>query len=331
MAVVGIIANPTSGKDIRRLVGQALVVSNQEKVNIVKRCLIGLRSSGVDSVLIMPDRFGIGMRAIDDLKPIFSDAGKMVTILDMAVSDSAQDSILAAEMMRDLRVDVIITLGGDGTVRVAAKGSGSIAMLPLSTGTNNVLPTFTEGTIAGMAAGKFAQLPVEKRSGLINRQKKIEIYLNQELLDIALVDVVILSGAHVGSRAIWETDNLLQIAVTRAAVNLMGFSNILAQFSEVSPFESFGLMADIVDRDTENNGPITAAIGPGMTKNVFLSGVKKMLPGEKYPIHGKGPYVVALDGEREFVVNEKDDVFLILSTEGPYFLNVQKTMTCRWK
>ncbi|MDP2990426.1 MAG: ATP-NAD kinase, partial [Kiritimatiellota bacterium] len=68
MRKIGIIANPTSGKDIRRLVGQALVVGNREKVNIVKRVLIGAHAAGAHEVMIMPDRYGIGNQSIHDLK-----------------------------------------------------------------------------------------------------------------------------------------------------------------------------------------------------------------------------------------------------------------------
>ena len=42
MATVGIIANPASGKDIRRLVAHASVFDNNEKINIVRRVLLGL-------------------------------------------------------------------------------------------------------------------------------------------------------------------------------------------------------------------------------------------------------------------------------------------------
>jgi predicted polyphosphate/ATP-dependent NAD kinase len=40
--LVGIIANPASGKDIRRLVSHATVVNNNEKVSIVRRLLLAL-------------------------------------------------------------------------------------------------------------------------------------------------------------------------------------------------------------------------------------------------------------------------------------------------
>ena len=42
MSSVGIIANPLAGKDIRRLVSQANVVSNQDKANTLRRVFAGL-------------------------------------------------------------------------------------------------------------------------------------------------------------------------------------------------------------------------------------------------------------------------------------------------
>ncbi|MDA8212194.1 MAG: ATP-NAD kinase, partial [Clostridia bacterium] len=51
MSTVGIIANPASGKDIRRLVAHATVVDNIEKVNLVRRILLGLQAVGVKQVL----------------------------------------------------------------------------------------------------------------------------------------------------------------------------------------------------------------------------------------------------------------------------------------
>ncbi|HEY8875633.1 MAG TPA: hypothetical protein VIM32_03140 [Desulfosporosinus sp.] len=50
--IAGIIANPASGKDIRRLVAHATVFDNQEKVNLIRRILLGLQadrgSNGLD-------------------------------------------------------------------------------------------------------------------------------------------------------------------------------------------------------------------------------------------------------------------------------------------
>ena len=68
MNTVGIIANPASGKDIRRLVAHGTTFDNDEKVNIVRRVLLGLEAVGVEHVWIMPDSFGIGQKALDRLQ-----------------------------------------------------------------------------------------------------------------------------------------------------------------------------------------------------------------------------------------------------------------------
>ena len=171
MRKIGIIANPTSGKDIRRLVSQALVVGNREKVNIVKRVLIGAYAAGTREVTIMPDRYGIGNQSVHDRKTLYPQVVSGVNILDMPLDDSGLDLTTAGQLMREWGADCIITLGGDGTVRVAAKGAGEIPLIPISTGTNNVIPEFIEGTIAGLAAGYFSNLPEEKRKTLLISKK----------------------------------------------------------------------------------------------------------------------------------------------------------------
>ncbi len=70
MSKVGIIANPASGKDIRRLVAYGSVFDNQEKVNIVRRALMGLKAVGIEEVLCMPDYYNIVTRALDGLHPL---------------------------------------------------------------------------------------------------------------------------------------------------------------------------------------------------------------------------------------------------------------------
>ena len=50
MSVVGIIANPSAGKDIRRLVAHGRVVSNQEKSNILRRVFAGIASTNTKKI-----------------------------------------------------------------------------------------------------------------------------------------------------------------------------------------------------------------------------------------------------------------------------------------
>jgi len=66
--LVGIIANPASGRDIRRLVAHGTVFDNNEKTAIVRRVLLGLEAVGIRRVAYMPEHdFGILPRAITGL------------------------------------------------------------------------------------------------------------------------------------------------------------------------------------------------------------------------------------------------------------------------
>ena len=57
--VAGIVANPASGRDIRRLTSTASVFPTAEKANMVVRLLGAFGRFGVDRVLMMPDITGI--------------------------------------------------------------------------------------------------------------------------------------------------------------------------------------------------------------------------------------------------------------------------------
>lgn len=98
----------------------------------------------------MPDRFGIGLKALDNL-PLQIEA----TLLDMPAWFTPDDSRRAAQLLAERGVGCIVTLGGDGTNRLVAKGCGEAPLMPISTGTNNVFPMMIEATTAGLAAGEW--------------------------------------------------------------------------------------------------------------------------------------------------------------------------------
>ena len=67
-AIVGVVANPLSGRDIRRLVTQASVFPTAEKANMIQRMLTALAAVGVHRVLLSTDLGGISaavFRAIE--------------------------------------------------------------------------------------------------------------------------------------------------------------------------------------------------------------------------------------------------------------------------
>ena len=64
---IGVIANPVSARDIRRIIANASNLQIVDRVNIVLRVLAAAGSCGVRSVLMMPDKGGI--RALLDAQP----------------------------------------------------------------------------------------------------------------------------------------------------------------------------------------------------------------------------------------------------------------------
>src|SRR5205085_8005850 len=220
--LVGIIANPASGRDIRRLVAHGTVFDNNEKAAIVRRVLLGLEAVGIQRVVYMPEHdFGILPRALNELHG-HSLLQHTAAPLEMPVLGTSADSTRAAQLLAEMGAGCIITLGGDGTNRAVAKGCGTVPLVPISTGTNNVFPAFLEGTIAGMAAGLVAS----GRAGnaALRRAPWLEVHVNGVATDYALVDVVASSLPFVGSRAIWDLSTVGEVVLAQVKPATIGLS-----------------------------------------------------------------------------------------------------------
>ena len=311
MVVVGIIANPAAGKDIRRLVARASVFDNNEKVSILRRVLLGLDAVGVEEAVIMPDYFGLGARAVEDVDLHFR-----LGFLDMPLSFTDADSVLAAALMRDRGVRCIVTLGGDGTNWAVAKGSGSVPLVPISTGTNNVFPQMVEGTIAGLAAGVVAR-GVADGPGIVRGTPRLEVVERGEVLDIALVDAVVYAEQFVGSRAIWDETKVLQIVTTGAEPATIGFSAVGANLTAGRVGEGQGLAIEV----GEGGRSVLAPIAPGLIRRVAVSSCRALSPGEEVPVR-RGRGVLALDGERELVIRPGRRLQIRLSPAGPRVVDI---------
>jgi predicted polyphosphate/ATP-dependent NAD kinase len=185
MSLVGIIANPASGKDIRRVVARGLTVPDHEKINIVRRMLVGIAALGVRSIRWMPDAAGLVERAADGLA-----LGDDARALDLPITESPDDTTRAAEAFRERGAGCILVLGGDGTCRAAAKGAGDVPLLPVSTGTNNAFPQFVEGTLAGLAAAVVARGGTDgaMRAGLVTQVPCLRVLRELEPIGAAQID-----------------------------------------------------------------------------------------------------------------------------------------------
>ncbi len=311
MSSVGIIANPASGRDIRRLVAHGSVFDNNEKANIVRRVLLGLDAIGVDDVLLMPDGFGIGRRALKHIKLHLNAA-----FLDMPARFDQTDSTRAAQAMRAAGVGCIVTLGGDGTNRVVAKGCGDVPLVPISTGTNNVFPVMIEGTIAGLAAGLVAAGLVDVDQ-VVQQALRLEVCRDDRVVDIALVDVAVYDELFVASRAIWDMSKVRAVVLARAEPGNIGLSSIGGNLRAGPANSRPGLFL----RMGEDGQPVLAAVAPGLVQQVRIAEHRLMSPGDRVPVTDR-PSILALDGEREVQVHTSDEFFIRLSTNGPRVVDV---------
>jgi len=324
MTMVGIIANSASGKDIRRLVAHAFFIGNREKANIVRRMLLGLSEAGVSDVRVMPDKFGIGLQAIDDLRRGSPEVVAGVSILDMDFIGAGIDTIRAARMLREMGAGCIITIGGDGTARLAAKETYHVPLLPVSTGTNNVLPQFVEGTIAGLAAGIIAQENEAGKQELCFRSKRLEVQIDGRTVDDALVDVAAVASTFIGSRAVWESEQIRQVAVTRASPATIGLSTIVGMVRPISTRDPYGAIANIGQDGSVMT--IMAPIGPGLFARLALREINVLKPDQLYPLTAERPLMLALDGERELQVKPGEDAAICLRMDGPWIVDVDRVL-----
>jgi predicted polyphosphate/ATP-dependent NAD kinase len=314
VGVVGIIANPAAGKDIRRLVAHASTFDNLEKVNIVRRVLLGLAATGVEHVLFMPDPFGIVSRALHHLE-----GAPPTDPLDLDVSGTESDSTCAAAMLRARGVGCIVTLGGDGTNRAVARGCGDVPLVAISTGTNNVFPKLMEGTIAGLAAGVVASgrlAPSERAQPSLC----LEIVRDGTPVDLALIDVAVSTDRFVGARAVWDVDTLRTVITTRAACDVIGLSAIGGFVSGMRLDPREGLLLELGAGGQRTLVPVA----PGLVAEVGVAAHRRLQIGDAVPILAPG--MVALDGERTLALQPGVKVQVVLSEHGPCVVDVRAAL-----
>ncbi|NLC73271.1 MAG: ATP-NAD kinase [Ruminococcaceae bacterium] len=324
MASIGIIANPASGKDIRRLVSYATTIDNNEKVNICKRIVLAAQALGVNEIFFMPDTFMIGYAVLDSLESDRVLCSK-ISVLDFEIEAGLADTVRSAKLMEELKVGCIIVLGGDGTSRAAAKSICTTPMISVSTGTNNVYPTMMEGTVVGMAAAAVALM--EDPYSCCIHDKRLEISINGFLRDIALIDGVLSDDLFAGAKAIWDPCSLRFIAVSRCHPATIGFSSVAGAINVVEDTDDYGFAVTLNSGISKSSDRIVRApIAAGVIAPVVVSNAERLDLDKPYEFEIIRPGMIALDGERELRVNPGDIVSINVSRNGPYRVNTRKAL-----
>jgi len=325
-ATVGVIANPYSSRDIRRLISSASSMQTVERANIVERIVTTLGAYEVENIYMMPDKSGISATLIRSLKRQRNYKNiniPEIEFLDMPITSTAEDSETAARLMKELNVSAIVILGGDGTHRVVAKEIGDIPMASISTGTNNAFPRFYEATLVGMALGLYTK-GIVAAENILNRNKAMHILINGEINDLALVDVAITNDQWIGARALWNMENLKELYLSFCEPAAIGMSSIGGLLNPVSRFEPCGLK--IVTGSPDGCFQyVRCPIAPGLFEEIGINASTTIKLDVPYEIESSQG-VIALDGEREIEFSKTDNVLLELKNDGPVTIDIHQAI-----
>ncbi len=313
MSIFGIVANPASGKDVRRLVARASVFDNQEKQAIVGRVIVGAKAAGAVECAYLDDANGIVAGAIRD------SSGLTAKPVDATRMRSALDTISAARALKEAGCAVVITLGGDGTNRAFCLGWPDAPLIPISTGTNNVFPRLVEATIAGAAAGLIASGKVALKE-VAEQRKIIRVAVSEQRSDLALIDAVLSRERFVGARALLAPELLDTALLTCAEPAAVGITAIGGLLRPVSQTEDHGLLLKF--------GPggdrIQAPIAPGLYKPAEVAQCRLVRFDEEISVAGPG--VLAFDGERDRVLAPGVTAKLRVERSGPHVVIIERAL-----
>ncbi|WP_255621958.1 NAD(+)/NADH kinase [Pseudonocardia sp. DSM 110487] len=322
-SAVGIVANPMSGRDIRRLVAQASVFPNAEKTNMALRLIAAAGATGVGRVLMSTDGMGVAagvLRARDKRRPGAARWPELEFVELDAISGTAEDTRVLVRRMVAAGASVIVLLGGDGTVRAAAAASGDAALLPLSTGTNNAFPEMWEATVAGTAAGLVAtgRVPLADAS---YRAKALHVVAGATH-ELALVDACVSTVTHVGSRALWQPATLRELYCAFAEPHAIGLSSVAGLLHPVSRTAPGGVVVRLAEDSTQT---VLAPIAPGVVAPIGVRYAGPLAAGRPHPVELERG-TVAVDGEREIEFGPSTPVTVTLAPDGPRVLDVRTVL-----
>ncbi|MCY4451647.1 MAG: NAD(+)/NADH kinase [Immundisolibacterales bacterium] len=331
---VGLVANPFSARDIRRVIANAASLQITDRANIVLRVLACLGACGVSEVLAMPERGGIRAhveRGIERARNTGDERFAPVRHLDFPVTGTVEDTRRAVRAMVAEGVSAIVVLGGDGTHRAVAMDCGRIPIACVSTGTNNAFPDHREPTVTGLATGLAVtgQVPPEVAYAA---NKRLLVSINETEHHPALVDVALVAERVVGARALWRPESLRELYVTFADPSVIGLSAIAGFLDPVGRREPEGVMVDIAPLPADASRPDTSPavridvpIAPGWLRTIGVRSWSRLAPGaSRVPRLRAG--MIALDGEREVGFGEDDDVRIVLEPDAVRTVDVEACM-----
>ena len=315
---VGLVVNPAAGRDIRRLTGGASVNDNYAKRRTGECVVAGLELiTDPVTALVMPDRASLGQR----IAAAFEDDDRPVRVLEQSVSGTAEDTRRAAARFAEV-ADAVVVLGGDGTTRDVATAIGTVPVVAVSTGTNNVVPTPMDGTVAGAAAALLATGAVDPTATTVNHgtvRATIESGGETETM-IGLATMGVLDRSFVGTRAILDASEFVGAAVSRAFPTEIGLSGVAGGLLPTRPDDPGGVGLRFGPLEACDRR-VRAITVPGVVSELGIDEGRRLEASDPFAFEVERGVVTA-DGEREREVSDATVTFEVRD-EGPRVVDVE--------
>jgi hypothetical protein len=332
---VGILVNPMSGRDVRRLAAHASNMTHETKRDIVARIAAGADGFGATDLHVVRDPFRIAAQALEHM-PLSA----RVHVVENPVTNTALDTERSVRAFMDAGCQVIVSVGGDGTNRAIVRAltrarpeGRDVMLIALSTGTNNVFPAMEEPTIAGMVAalaaqGAFTGTDVHRRAKVLHVSGDRASEKAHEVPDVGLIDAVLLRRDHVGNLLPFDPERIDRIVLTRAEPKAVGMSPIGGLIEPVGEEDDYGLLVELAPLASAREGDrvFRAPLSPGLVKTVAVRSVTAIPFGVAVPMPGPG--VLALDGDRDHKLVRNHALYVEIRRDGPLVIDLDRAM--RW-
>jgi len=313
---VGILANPLSGRDVRRLAARASTTTVEIKRDQVARVAIGAVAGGAKQLSVLREPFRISVSAVENLG-----LEAEISVLDVGAELAAVDTERAALCLREAGCGALVVLGGDGTQRVVARAWSDAPLVPLSTGTNNVFPVSVEATAAGAAAGLVAsgRVPLD---AVARPVKAVHVEIEGEAPDLALVDAALLADDTVGDLMPFDPRKLRALVLARAEPTAVGTSPIGGLVLPCGEHDDFAVEVRCPGEDGGDapGRTLLAPVSPGLYRPVRVRDVRRL--ALDVPVEVTGPGVLAFDGDRERTLAPGQRARLRVARDGPRCIDV---------
>lgn len=311
---VGIIVNPMSGRDVRRVAARASTMSHHDKQQQVTRLVLGALEHGASRILLANEPFRINERAIENLPE-----RDRVELLEFPLTHTSADTATITRGMWDKGCRTFIVIGGDGTNRIVAATRPDAVILPVSTGTNNVFPFMVDGSVAGAAAGLIASGRLDYRE-VCQRCKQVHIDAGAGA-HVALVDAVMLKKDLLGSLLPFDPDNIAAVVMALAEPASIGMSPIGGFLMPCHHEDDHGVSVTLGHPAMYR---IRVPVSAGLYGDLDIASIDPLPLDQTLTLTGPG--ILAFDGDRVVSLAADESAQLAVRRDGPWVIDAHKVL-----